>query len=514
MKFSRVNRRRRASALAAAGVIAVVLSGCQSAVDVGEVDETAEPSVGGIMTLAQSTDIQPANLQAARAGNDSWSSNVFETLVVFNDQMEPQPLLASEWTLADDGLSMNIVLRDDVTFHGGRAMTADDVKFSFEQVIDTVSQVAYIARSFESIEVASDTELTINFTQRTPNIFDFFHQTYIIDSESVMGLEDGSQVIGTGPFLFDSWSPGSSVTLTRNDDYWGGPSYLDGIEIAVITDSTAIVNAVRGGRSQVAIGMNPIDVQTLATNAQFTVVDTSGEVYPLGIDTSQAPFDSKEARQAVNFAIDRERIASQIFGDAGIVTELFWDPGTPGYPADLVGTYAYDPDRARELLEEAGASGASVTITVINLPANASVAEIVRNNLEEVGLVPSINLLEVQSFGPQQIEGDLGQMFMPLHPLNGFGPVTLMNTFPSLREGNSSKFWTDEYVQLRTNLVAAEDDATYEEALRELTEYILEEAFTSNIVMAAAQTVIADGLSDLQVDQLGRIVAHGAFVSE
>lgn len=508
--------RRQALLAAFAGAgLTLALSGCQSAVKLAEAGGTAaSPVAGGTLTIAQSADIQPNNVLAGRLGNSSWAANVYETLTTYDAESTPQPVLATEWTLAADELSIDITLRDDVTFHSGRAMTAEDVKFSLEQVGASTSQVGFITKAFESVEVTSPTSLTIRFTRPIPNLFDLFEYAFILDSETIAGVADGSQVIGTGPFRFESWSPGSETRLIRNDTYWGERPYLDAIEIAVIADSTAMLNAVRSFRSQVAIGMNPIDVQALGTNPAFSVENISGSVYPFGIDVTQAPFDTKEARQAVNYAIDRERIAVQLFGDAGVVTPLFWEPTTPGYPTDLNGAYPYDPAKARQMLADAGAAGAELTITVISLPENTSVAEIVRNNLEEVGLRPTIKIEENQSFGERQIAGDLGPAFMPLHGLNGLSPMTLMNTLPSLREGNSSNFWTEEYAALRQALVQAPEGAEQEAALRALSEYILDQAFTAGIVQSVGQNVIAASAHDVRFSTRAYMDARYAFVDQ
>ncbi|GAB3616148.1 ABC transporter substrate-binding protein [Okibacterium endophyticum] len=509
--FTHTRRTTLASGIAA-GVLALSLAGCQSAVDLEE-SPSATPADGGTLTIAQSSDAQPNNVQAGRLGNAAWAANVFETLTAYDADGTPQPLLATDWTVADDQMSIDITLRDDVAFHTGRTMTAEDVKYSVEQSAQSRAQVGYIAKMFTAVDVVSATELTIRFSQPIPNIFDFFEQTFILDQETSAGLADGTQVIGTGAFLFESWSPGSEVKLVRNDDYWGEKPHLDGIDIAVITDSTAMLNAVRSGRSQVALGMNAQDVQTIGTSTGYTIVDTDGTVYPLGIDVTQAPFDTKEARQAVNYAIDRERIASQIFGDSATATSLFWSETATGYPSDLDEHYAYDPDKAKQMLEESGAAGADVTISVISLPSNTSVAEIVRNNLEEVGLNPTINAVETQGFDQRQIAGDLGQMFMPLHGLNGLAPITLMNTLPSLREGNPSHFWTDEYEQLRNELLTAADDE-YADALHALSEYILDQAFSTNVVRVDGQFVQASSAHDLVWTSRSYLDAKTAFVTE
>ncbi|MDN3311597.1 ABC transporter substrate-binding protein [Microbacterium oryzae] len=477
--------------------------------------ETATPVEGGTLAIAQSGDLQPANLLAGRAGNAAWASNVYETLTKYDADMQPQPLLATEWTVADDSMSIDITLRDDVTFHSGRTMTADDVKFSIEAAADPQnnSQVGFIARTFESIDVTSPTTLTINFSAPTPTVFDLFEYAYIVDPETFAGVADGSQLIGTGPFTFESWSPGSEAKLARYDDYWGEKPHLDGIEVAIISDSTAMLNAVRSDRTDIAMAMNPIDVQSLASNSAYNIVDTVSSAYPFGVNTTQAPFDKKEARQAVQYAIDRERIASQVFGDAARPVDLFWEPSAPGYPEDLAEWYSYDPEKAKQLLEEAGAVGASVEVTVIGLPSNTSLAEIVRNNLEEVGLKPTITVQDPTTWDQNQVAGELGQSFLPLHGTNGLGPATLLNVLPSLREGNPSKFWPEEYVELRDALTTATDD-DYEDALHALSEYILEEAFTSVVVMVVGQMVESVDVHDASYTARGYLYAGTAFIDE
>ncbi|WP_336631876.1 MULTISPECIES: ABC transporter substrate-binding protein [unclassified Microbacterium] len=505
----------RVTVLAAAAALALTLTGCQSAVQQQEASPSASPVEGGTLQVAQAGDLQPRNVLAARAGNTSWASNVFETLTSYDAQMKPQPLLATDWRVADDSMSIDITLRDDVTFHTGRKMTADDVKFSFEAAADPQysAQVGYIARSFQSIDVTSATELVVNFTAPTPNIFDFFEQIYILDSETVAGLADGSQVIGTGPFVFESWTPGSEATLVRNDAYWGDKPYLDGIDIAVISDSTAMLNAVRSDRSQIALSMSPVDVKSLSANPSFTIVRTAGGAYPLGVDVTRAPFDKKEPRQALQYAIDRQRIADQVFGDAGIVTDLFWDEATPGYPADLATHYTYDPDKARKMLADSGAAGAAVEVTVIGLPQNTGLAEIVRNNLEEVGLQPTIVVQDAQTWDKNQVAGELGQAFLPVHGLYSLGPATLLNTLPSLREGNPSKFWPEEYVALRKAVTTATAD-TYDDALHELTAYILDEAFTGVIVQAAGQAVQSTSVHGAEYSSRAYLEAGAAFLAD
>lgn len=504
------------SALAAgAAAVALALTGCQSAVN-SQAQGTSSPVQGGTLAIAQSSDAIPGSVLAGKLGNQSWAANVFETLTKYDKDMKPQPLLATKWDLSSDKLTMDITLRSGVKFHTGRTMTADDVKFSFEQSAskDSGAQVAFIAQSFKGIDVVSPTELKIHFSQPTPNIFDFFEQTFIIDQQTFKGLADGSQVIGTGPFKFKSWSPGSELKLVRNDDYWGQKPYLDGIDVAVITDSTAMLNAVRSNRSAVAIGMNPVDIQSISSDPAYSVASASGAAMPIGFDVTKAPFDNQQVRQAVNYAIDRDRIAKQVFGDSGMATDLFWDPSTPGYPKDLANYYKYDPNKAKSMIAAAGATGAAVTISVINIPQNVSLAQIVRNNLEAAGLKPTINVMETSAFSSAQIGGTLGQAFLPLNGLNGLGPISLISTLPALRKNNPSHFWSDQYQSLRNKLLAATTDEENAKALKDLSQYILDQAFSIPVVQSAGEQVVSKTANGLRWSSRAYLDASAAYVSQ
>jgi peptide/nickel transport system substrate-binding protein len=470
---------------------------------------------GGILTISQTADMQPVALLALRAGNSPWIRNVFETLTrIDTENFEPKPLLASSWTIAEDGMSIAIVLRDDVTFHSGRPMTAADIKFSFETAAlpESASQVGFIAREFEAIEVVDDHNLTISFKRPLSNVFDFFEETYIVDSETYAQREDGSQIVGTGPYRFTNWSPGASITLERYDDYRvEDTAWFDEIEIAIIPDPTATIAALRSMRTQIATGLTPRDTLEFNRNPQFSVVATGGTMYPLGLNVTIAPLDNKLVRQAIAHAVDRERINDQVFLGTGTVTDLFWSPSAPGYSAEQAEHYSYDPERARALIAEAGAEGASIPIIVPAIPSQRSIFEIVQNNLREVGLVPDAMVLDVADFDKRQVAGDLGAAFLLLHGQVGFSSATLLSSLPSLREGNPSEFWTEDYVALREAILASTTSEAMGQATSALSDYMLDEAFTTVLVQAPGQVVVSASVQGVTTTARGGLILADAY---
>jgi len=470
---------------------------------------------GGILTISQVADAQPIALLALRAGNTPWIRNVFETLTRIDPAtFQPQPLLAQSWTLADDSMSIQINLRTDVTFHSGRAMTAEDVKFSFETAAlpESASQVGFIAREFESIDIVDDHTLNIAFKRPLSNVFDFFEETYIVDKDTYAQREDGSALVGTGPYVFDNWSPGASITLKRYEDYRvEDTAFFDEIDVAIIPDPTATIAALRSARTQIATGLPPRDTLEFTRNPQFEVLATGGTMYPLGVNVTIAPLDNKLVRQALAYAVDRDRINDQVFLGTGIVTDLFWSPSAPGYSEEQASHYGYDPDKARSLIAEAGAEGATIPIIVPAIPSQRSIFEIVQNNLREVGLVPEAVVLDVADFDKRQVAGDLGAAFLLLHGQVGFSSSTLLSSLPSLRQGNPSAFWNDDYVALREAMLASTTPEALGEATKALSDYMLDEAFSTVLVQAPGQVVVSTALQGVETSVRGGLLLAGAY---
>ncbi|ROO85122.1 peptide/nickel transport system substrate-binding protein [Actinocorallia herbida] len=505
-----------AGGLGVAGVSLFSLTGCQSAVDAGAGDAAAGPVRGGVLNLAANADAQPAFVLANRAGNWLWRRLVFEPLAEIDASGTPQPVLAKSWAFDEARTKVTIELRDDAKFHSGRALTAADVKFSLEQaaIPANASQLAAVAQKITRIEADGDHRVVLTLDRPTDSLFDLFHLTMIVDSETFAGLADGAKVVGTGPFVWKEWKPGASLSLERNPSYRVPERpYLDGVTVSVITDPTALQSALRGGRVQLAAGIGTKDAGLLTKDDKFSLENAGGVFYPLGLDVTAAPFDKKEARQAVAYAIDRERIKDQVFGGDATVTDLWWSPGQDGYPQDLATKYSYDPAKARELVEKAGVKGAKVPITLANLPIPQSIFEIVQNNLREAGFEPVAEVLDTAQFDARQVEGKLGPAFLLLHGMVGFSAATILDAMPSLRAGNPSKFTTDEYDDLRTAVQEATDD-TRATALSGLSDYMLDEAFSNVTVVANQYHVKARALAGVQVVALGSVVATDAYLTK
>lgn len=454
---------------------------------------------GDVFTIAQPDDIQPENIMPTRLNNAAWVRNVFETLVYIDPKsFEPKPVIATDWALSDDGLTMDMTLRDDVTFHTGRKMTPDDIKFSIATAADkaTAAQLGSVAQAISSIDASSDTKITFQFKRPLANFFELLDRTAIVDKQTYGQRTDGSKLIGTGPYQFASWNPGASATLERFGGYRDPKAAsVKSIELIVLSDPTATISALRSGRAQMAIGMQPRDTIEFDRNPMFKIVNAGGSIYPFGVNVEAKPFDNKTLRQALGYAVDRKRINDQVFNGTGTPTDLFWMPGSPGYSDVLANQYTYEPDKARQMIADAGAKGASFQISVHALPTQRSIVEIVNNNLEQVGLKPQANVLEVLTFGKRQIAGDLGPAFIQLHGMVGLSAATLLDAAPAIRKGNPSHFWTDEYMSLRKAVQEAHDNKQSATAIEALSKYMNDQAFNLALLQAPALDVVTSDVS-------------------
>lgn len=474
------------------------------------------PASGGVLRIAASADAQPQFAMANRAGNWSWRRLVFDSLVEKDAAGQPQPLLATQWSYNDDRTELTLSLQDGVTFHSGRPFTAKDVVFSLEQAKDpaNASQLAKVAGVIESVTATSDLEAVIALSAPSDSLFDLLDLTPIVDSDTWSKAADGKEIIGTGPFLWKSWTPGASIDLVRNDNYWGknGP-YLDEVQVSIIPDATALQSALKGGAADVALGVGQADVALLTKDPGFVAENAGGVFYPFGFDVTQAPFDNPVARQAIGYALDRERISEQVFGGDATISNLWWTPDSPGYPADQAQHFGYDPDKAKAMLDQAGAAGAELTITYANLPVMKSLFEVVQNNLSQVGLTVKAEALDVAEYDKRQVEGTLGQSFLLLHGMVGFSTATIIDAMPSIRAGNPSHFESAEYDTLK-KAVREANDSTRDAAIAALTSYMLEQSFSHIVVVAPQYHVRTSAVQGLKVVSLGSLVATDVQLGE
>ncbi len=335
---------------------------------------------------------------AAGAIDSVLYSNVFEGLTRFMGDGSVVPGLAASWDISEDGLTYTFKLREGVTFHDGTTMDAEDVKFTLDRINAEDSANAQKALYSSISEVKVIDPQTVEITLSEPNGNMLFNLAWgdavIVAPESVEGIKQTP--IGTGPFKFDDWSQGDKITLSRYDNYWGEAPALTGATFKFISDPTAAFAAVMAEDVDVFAGFPaPENIPQFEADPRFQVLigSTEGETI-LSMNNKQAPFDNIKVREAVAHAIDRQAIIDGAMFGYGTPIGTHFAPHNPDY-VDLTEMSAYDPEKAKALLAEAGFADGFETTLHLPPPSYARRGgEIIAAQLAEVGIKAQITNVE------------------------------------------------------------------------------------------------------------------------
>jgi peptide/nickel transport system substrate-binding protein len=299
-------------------------------------------------------------------------TSVYDTLV-YQDPASGKfvPGLAQSWKISDDGKTYTFILRRDVKFHDGTPFDAAAVKVNLDRIADpaTKSQKAvFLLGPFDRAEVIDEFTVAIRLKQPFAPLLDGLSQVYLGMASPTALAKWGNDYqlhqVGTGPFIFKEYVPKDHLTLVRNPDYkWGpsiwenrGPAYLDEITFRFYEDPATRALALESGQAQVMGEVPPQDVGRLTSSGKFTLtaVTIPGQPLQMFLNTQRAPTDDLRVRQALLYATDRAAIVKAIFRDMSPIAYGPLTAVTVGYDPSVKSLYPFDPDKARQLLDEAG----------------------------------------------------------------------------------------------------------------------------------------------------------------
>ncbi|RWO40196.1 ABC transporter substrate-binding protein [Mesorhizobium sp.] len=353
----------------------------------------------GASALAARTDLvigitlEPPHLDptagAAAAIDEVLYANVFEGLTRIGADGEVLPALAESWTVSDDGKVYTFKLHSGVKFHDGTDFNADDVKFSLDRARadNSVNAQKGLFAAIDTVEMVDPA--TVRITLKNPQSSFLYNMgwgdTVIVAPETADTNKE--KPVGTGPFKFQSWAKGSSITLIKSDAYWGAPVSLDKAEFRIVTDAAAAVPALLSGDVQAFPFFDPDSVAQIQGDPRFKVVTgaTEGETI-LSMNNKKPPFDRLQVRQAISFALDRKAIIDGASAGLGVPIGSHMSPANKAY-VDLTGLYSHNVEKARELLKEAGLeNGFKATLKLPPPPYARLGGEIIASQLRDVGI--------------------------------------------------------------------------------------------------------------------------------
>jgi peptide/nickel transport system substrate-binding protein len=342
---------------------------------------------------------------------------ILEPLAVFDSGLGLLPRLATAWETSDDGLQMTFTLREGVTFHHGRPFTSEDVRHTLETILDP--EVGSPNRSLylviESIDTPDDYTVILNLSQPNAFLLNNLARLPIVPADLGADIDAfNMRPSGTGPYQFDTWVRDDRLVLSRFDDYWGGAGELAYLEFRVIPENSTRLLAFEAGEIDVTQGqLPPEELDRLEADPDFIIERTPGTGYTyLAFNTNVAPLDDVRVRQALNHLIPREGIVDRVMAGNAFPGISMLLPTMPWFNPDVM-RFDYDPERAQQLLEEAGVDFDEPFRLYTNDNAvRMQIAEILSFEFSRVGLTLEVNIEEFGAFLQRVQQTDDYDMFI------------------------------------------------------------------------------------------------------
>lgn len=364
-------------------LLALILTGCvggqaPQAAELGETsapaasggeeattdEQAAAPRQGGSLMIATQADaatLDPHNTGDVPSG--IVELHIYETLVQWTEDGNIGPGLATEWTWSDDNLTLTMKLREGVKFHDESTLNADVVKFSFDRILDPENNLRARPQyaTIESVEASDEQTVVIRLSEPNGAIMPALAAPLasIISKDALekYGADISLNPVGTGPFKFVRWDTKEQIVLEAFEDYHGGRPNLDRITFRPVPEQQARVAMLEAGDAHVAAPVPLQDLPRLDDDPRFVIQSINGmDNLHMPLNTLREPFDDVRVRQALNYAVDKEALVENVyFSYAKPLNDSPLAPATWGYQP--VGEYyAYDVEKAKALMEEAGVS--------------------------------------------------------------------------------------------------------------------------------------------------------------
>lgn len=419
---------------------------------------TPAPKKGGSATTAQTTDILLNNGHpfVLYPQNGLLLSAVHEPLIRYRDDIRPEMVLAERFEFNSDRTQVTIALKPGLTFHNGAPVTPDDVLFGIDVILNPQKhgitanfQVINFAKMIKASQKVDDRTMQFTLDQPRVNFADFFAQVEVVQAATYDKLTSGKDIQGTGPYTFVSWTPNQGYRLEPNKNWWGttqfGGPWLDAIESKIFADYDAIGLAYESGAVDWAAVTAQVAKPYQGKN-QTATGHKAGLNYVGCVVTNPLLKDSR-VRQALFYALDRARFVNEVQEGFGSVTVQPWPNSSPAFDPALEAPF-YDPNKAKDLLKQAGFSQDKPLLLEYATPASDTYAAVVKENFDAVGVKVELKPTEGNAFTARFANRQFADFFISGHSFADLSPLTnFQQTFP-YRIPNISYYEAPEYLDI------------------------------------------------------------------
>jgi len=422
---------------------------------------------------------------------------MFDQLIQYDEKLTPLPMLAESWEMNKDQTQITVHLRHGVEFHTGRELTSDDVKWNIQRG-QQPKFTAFQSMTRQLTGLDTPDKYTLVATADGPwlQVWDMLALMPIIDPVSAQSADPATTPVGTGPFKFIEWRQGDHLAFTGHPQYWrNGLPYVDNYTLQVYNDQQAMSVALESGTIDVADGPAVNDIVRLKKDSNYQVLinQLSGSRAEFALNTAHPPLDNKVFRQALQYALDRQRVVDSVYQGLTAPVDLPFAPSSPAYDAADDHFYTFDLDKAGALLASIGISNASIDFNYSSASKEAgSTAQIYQADLAKIGINLNLKPLDPittnTSIRNVSYAGiiTLATLFGQLHPTMEDG-----NPLYSAAGTNWSNFRSDAYTALMRRLDTETDPAQQTTVHASIRKTILDESW----VITVAGTVPAVAMS-------------------
>jgi peptide/nickel transport system substrate-binding protein len=466
------------------------------------------------LTVANGADITDFSPIRFGGANGAVINELYDPIVYMNADGSPRAAIAESWETAPDGLSVTLHLRD-AAFHSGGKVTADAIKYTIGKYLDPALGGNLAQLGVVGVDVVDEKTAKINFKQKLPGIFGVLSATYVLDPDRFDQI--AQKDAGSGPFEATAWQPGVAITMDRFAKHWANDKVsLDRIVIKVISDDSAAAASLQTGAVDLMLGAGSLALELLKDTPGIHIqwVTSAPRTHYLAINCSRSPLNNKLVREAISWAIDREKILQISYSQRGETTCQPWSSTHWAHDASVEKLCGFDKEKAKKLMEQSGQKPFNISVnasTDAYSPGSVATAQILQQDFKDIGIT-----LDIHTFEPAQarklINASDFDMVLHSYTEGGNDPQFI---FPSALLGPSgrSKFTTPELEALVTEASNATALADRKAVYKKVSETIVDTAYIMPIVHEAKPVPMRDQISGFDVDHIGVSVLYTVIKS-
>ncbi|MEV1290380.1 ABC transporter substrate-binding protein [Micromonospora sp. NPDC049679] len=488
--------RRLGILTATATAAALLLAACSGSTGSGTAGGAGDHDPNATITIGSIN--EPTTLNTVKGGNTGHAQvllrNVVEGLTVLTDDGKVEPLLAKSWDVSTDGMVYTFHLQSGVTFSDGTPLKAADVVATLKRVISDESTSARKKNLsiMKSVEASDDSTVKVTLAQRSQSFLFYLTATGAAVTKPNAGNPE-TTVIGTGPYKVGGWKQGDSITLTRNDTYWGAAPKNKEVVYRFFKDATAENNALLAGQLDLVTQVTSPDVLAQFSNRpEFTIVEGTSTTKELfNFNDAVAPFNKVEVRKAIRQATDRKALLKAVWADRGQVIGSMVPPTDPWFE-DLTSIDDYNVESAKALLAKAGhAGGLSFTVDYVPSDATNIIAQGLKSQLAQAGITITLNPVDDATWTDKVYKNHNFQATIMTH----------VNQRDLVWYGDPTFYWQYDNPQVQQWVKDSETAASTQEQtdlLKRVARQISEDAASNWLFLDPAIKVAATSVSGYQ----------------